>query len=133
MSQTQLKTKPVAQIGEEIGLELGNQMVKAYGVANSNDVRSYTIGRNIIDQILAQPGCVGIKFYNAINEKGEKTLVYVGIDQNGKSILQFSFVSNVGTLQTEKGIVADRARTGNGTNPGPKIGIDADDFEWDID
>ncbi len=136
MSQTQLKTKPVAEVGEEIGLELGNQMVKAFAVANPNEVRSYTIGRNIIDQILAQPGCVGIKFFNAINEKGEKTLVYVGIDQNGKSILQFSVVSNVGTLQNEKGIVADRIKPGTGNGyPGtrPAIGIDADDFEWEVD
>jgi len=135
MSQTQLKTKPVAQIGEEIGLELGNQMVKAFAVANPNDVQSYIIGRNIIDQILAQPGCVGIKFYCAINEKGEKTFVYVGLDLNGKAILQFSAVNNVGTLQIEKGIVADRigTGTGTGTKPNGRPSIAADDFEWEID
>ncbi len=111
MIQTQLKTKPVAEIGEDIGLELGNQMVKAFAVANPNEVRSYTIGRNIIDQILAQPGCVGIKFYNAINEKGEKTLVYLGIDQSGKTILQHTSVNRFRiTSATEKGIIADRAK-----------------------
>ena len=132
MIQTQLKTKPVAEIGEEIGLELGYQMVKAFAVANPNEVQSYTIGRNIIDQILAQPGCVGIKFHNAINEKGEKTLVYLGIDQNGKTILQYSTVTSLGTLQTEKAIVADRA---DPNRPGsrPRTGIAADDFEWEID
>jgi len=133
--QTQLKTKPVAEIGEEIGLELGNQMVKAFAVANPNEVQSYTIGRNIIDQILAQPGCVGIKFYNAINEKGEKTLVYLGIDRNGRTILEFSMVNSLGALQIEKGIVADRIKPGSGGFPGtrPGVGIDGDNFEWEID
>ena len=132
MMQTQLKTKPVAEIGEDIGLELGNQLVKAFAVANPNEVQSYTIGRNIIDQILAQPGCVGIRFYNAVNEKGEKTLVYLWIDQNGKTILQFSTVTHLGTLQTEKAIVADRIKP-DCRPGGPKTGIDADDFEWEID
>ena len=132
MSQTQLKTKPVAEIGEEIGLELGNQMVKAFAVANPNEIPFHTIGRNIIDQILAQPGCVGIKFYNATNEKGENTLVYVGLDQNGRSILQLTTVNAAGVLQNEKGIVADRAPR-PGSNPFPRTDIDTDDFEWTID
>ena len=133
MSQTQLKTKPVAQIGEEIGLELGNQMVKAFAVANPNEVQSYIIGRNIIDQILAQPGCVGIKFFNAINEKGEKTLVYLGIDQFGKTIVRYSSVNKVGSIQTQNAIVADRSGNGTGKPNGRPLGTEADDFEWEID
>jgi hypothetical protein len=112
MLKNELLTKrAVATIGEEIGYELGAQMVKDYQVANPSDVHFYTIGRNIIDQILAQPGCVGIKFYNAYNETGEKTLVYIGLDSNGKTILQQSHITNDGVLRTEKGIVADRARS----------------------
>ncbi|MBL0136559.1 MAG: hypothetical protein IPP79_22550 [Chitinophagaceae bacterium] len=72
MTQTKLSIRKVAAIGEEIGLELGTQMVKGYQEANPSDVHSYLIGREIIDQILAQPGCVGIKFFNAYNEIGEK-------------------------------------------------------------
>lgn len=129
MTQTKLTTK-VAAIGEEIGLELGTQMVKSYQQANPSDVHSYLIGRNIIDQILAQPGCVGIQFYNAINEKGEKTLVYVGVDQAGKAILEFKVVNEAGALSNETGIVADRAARPR-TFPGTSIGDD--DWGWSID
>lgn len=129
MTQTKLTTK-VAAIGEEIGLELGTQMVKSYQQANPSDVRSYLIGRNIIDQILAQPGCVGIQFYNAINEKGEKTLVYVGVDQAGKSILELKVVNVGGELTTEAGIVADRAARPGGA---PRTGIDEEGWGWTID
>src|SRR5262245_8757626 len=110
MMQNELITKKdVCVIGEEIGYELGTQMVKDYQVANPQDTPFYTIGRNIIDQILAQPGCVGMRFYNAYNEMGEKTLVYIGLDENGQGLFEYSIVDNQGVLSTEKGIVADRA------------------------
>lgn len=133
MAQTKLTARKVASIGEEIGLELGTQMVKGYQHANPSDVHSYLIGRNIIDQILAQPGCVGIKFYNSYNENGEKTLVYVGVDQNGKAIIEFKVVSVNGQLNSEAGIVADRIRTGDRTTSKPGTAIADDDEWWTID
>ncbi len=65
MVKNQTLTKPVSAIGEEIGFELGQQMVMDYQVSNEKDVHFYEIGRNILDQVLAQPGCAGIRFYNA--------------------------------------------------------------------
>ncbi|HMF73221.1 MAG TPA: hypothetical protein VK616_17195 [Flavitalea sp.] len=113
MNNIQTLQKPVSAIGEEIGLELGNQMVNDYQTMNANDVHFYEIGRNIIDQILAQPGCAGMRLYNAYNEMGEKTLVYVGLNSEGKALTSISTVSPEGTLAAEKGIVADRIKTGN--------------------
>ena len=122
MTQTKLSIRKVAAIGEEIGLELGTQMVKGYQEANPSDVHSYLIGREIIDRILAQPGCVGIKFFNAYNEAGRKTLVYLGVDKDGKSLIEFNVVNAEGKLEAEKGIVADRIRERNN----PRV----DDQEW---
>ena len=115
--------KNVAQIGEEVGLELGTQMVNSYREANPTDVKWYMVGREIIEQILAQPGCAGLKFYNAYNEAGEKTLVYVGVDQNGKGLVKYSVVNVEGQLEEEKGIVADRVRV-LGTGVESTIGDD---------
>ena len=123
MTQTKLSSN-IASIGEEIGVELGTQMVKGYLQANPSDVHSYLIGRDIIDQILAQPGCVGIQFYNAYNEIGKKTLVYVGVDQNGKAIIEFKVVNSEGQLDLSKGIVADRIK---------KDCIVEDDHFWAFD
>ena len=108
MVQTELLKKDLKAVGEEISHELGALMVKDYQVANPTDVKAYYIGRNIIDQILSQPGCVGIKFYNAYNEEGQKTLVYVGVDEAGKNLLEYSVVTPDGTLVNQKFIVADR-------------------------
>ena len=108
--QTELLTKRnIATIGEEITHELGAELVTNYRKAHPNDVQGYIIGKEILNQILAQPGCAGIQFYNAINELGQKTLVYVGLDQNGKQLINFTVVTEDAQLQKQKGIVADRS------------------------
>lgn len=96
-------------IGEQISHELAAKMVKNHHDTHSiDDSNSYYIGRNIIDQMLAQPGCVGIRFFDAINEAGKKTLVYVGIDAKGKSILEYSTVNDQGKLAVVEGMSADK-------------------------
>jgi hypothetical protein len=131
MVKNQTLSKPVAAIGEEVGFELGQQMVLEYQAANESDVHFYEIGRNILEQILAQPGCAGIRFYNAYNEAGEKTLVYVGLNKAGKVIFQYTCINNEGLLESNKGIVADRIRTGGG-NPTTSTPA-ADDWNITVD
>jgi hypothetical protein len=133
MTQNQTLTKkPLAEIGAEIGQELGVQMIQTFQAKHPNDTSFYIIGRKIIDQILAQPGCVGIKFFNALNEAGEQTMVYVGLDNDGKAILKVASVNTNGQLSEENGIVADRIDRGRGSgSTGTGISLpDADDWVW---
>lgn len=116
MQTETLQKKNLALVGEEISHELGAQMVKDFQVANPLEVKSYYIGKNIISQILAQPGCVGIKFYNAYNEVGQKTLVYVGVDEFGKNIIEYTIVNTEGSFDQQKAIVADKVRAGSGSS-----------------
>ena len=109
MMQTELLTKrTISTIGEEISHELGAQMIQDYQKRNPSDVQSYIIGKDILNTILLQPGCAGIRFFNAYNEVGQKTLVYVGLNRNGSALLSYQTVNQEGVLSTEKGIVADR-------------------------
>jgi hypothetical protein len=108
MAQKELLTKKdYAAIGEEISLETATDFVTAYEQAFPGDINRYTVGRKIIDEILAQPGCMGLRFYNAMNEAGKKTLVYVGIDADGKDLVKRTVVLEDGRLAAG-GIVADR-------------------------
>jgi hypothetical protein len=132
MTKNQTLSKTVASIGEEIGYELGNQMVTSFQNAHPTEPSSFIIGKNIIDQILAQPGCVGMQFYNAINEVGERTLVYVGLNADGNPLLKVSTVNSHGVLVSSDGIVADRSSRG-GSNGGGAVGIDADDWNVTVD
>jgi len=107
MQKELITKKDFAAIGEEIGHEKGIDFVKSYSEAHPADCPGYTVGRNIIDQILVQPGCVGMRFYNALNEEGQKTLVYVGIDAEGKDLIKKTVIQHDGKLGYA-GIVADR-------------------------
>jgi hypothetical protein len=98
-------------IGEQISHELAAKMVKDHHDKYSEESKSYIIGKTIIDQILAQPGCIGIRFFDAINEAGIKTLVYVGIDSNGKNLLEITTVNDLGKLAVTEGMSGDRGQT----------------------
>jgi hypothetical protein len=107
--QKELQTKrDISAIGEEIGLELGAGFITSFQEKHPDEAGSYQVGRNIIDQILAQPGCAGLRFYNALNEYGQKTLVYVGVDADGKDLVKSTVILMDGSMATRPMIVADR-------------------------
>jgi hypothetical protein len=43
-------------------------------------------GRAAIEKVLAQPGCVGIRYYYARNDDGTPTIVIFGVDAKGFDI-----------------------------------------------
>lgn len=94
--------------GEHIGYELGAKMIKDHFDKFQMPGAQF-VGRNILEQILAQPDCIGIKIYNAVNEKEERTYVITGTDQEGKDILTLTAINPNGILEISEGIVADRA------------------------
>ncbi|MEO6675322.1 MAG: hypothetical protein ABIN93_17990 [Ginsengibacter sp.] len=109
MTQTKQTQKTnLAEVGENIGLSEGRKLVKSFKQANPDATTGYYIGRNILDQVLVQPGCVGINFRKCLTETNQEHLVYTGVDANGKDILEFTVVTNTGDLVKKDGIVADR-------------------------
>ena len=109
MYQTATTLRNPATIGEEISHELGARMIKDFQDANPDEIKANYIGRNILEQILAQPDCAGICFFNGINEMGKKSLVYVGVDSHKKLITEYTMINTAGQLTKEHGIVADRS------------------------
>ena len=69
--------------GAFISLEEGAVMTANYrNTIQSGDTIGQFIGVEIINRILAQKNCVGIRFYYAIDENGSKNIVCVGVDEN---------------------------------------------------
>jgi len=95
------------EIGEDIGFELGMKLVKDYYDV-TGDRTSHFIGRNILERLLAQPECIGLRIYKALNEQGNQTYVIIGLDSKGEPILEYPVVGPDGSLSKTPGIVADR-------------------------
>ena len=94
-------------VGEHIGYDLGVKMVKDYFEVYGEGGAQF-VGKNIIEQILNQPQCIGLNIYKGLNEDGQKTYVLVGIDKENNPILNYSTVEVGGKLSQKEGIVADR-------------------------
>lgn len=102
----------IAEVGQDIGLPEGAAMINRYRtLCPEETVYGHTVGRNIIEQILAQPNCAGINIYYALNHLGQRQLVFVGADVNGRNILEFTEISKNGRLTSTPAIVADRIKT----------------------
>jgi|SRR6516225_271322 hypothetical protein len=110
MDQAQVKIKKnYAEIGEAIDRELASKMVKNFNDAYPDLGRDFVVGKNIIEKMLAQPGCVAIRFYNAINEYGRQTLVYCGLDEKGNIIDRYPVVGENGQLYSVEAMIGDRS------------------------
>ena len=99
-----------ATVGEDIGYEKGAKMIKANFDQNPDDVLAHFMGRDIIENILAQPGVTGIRMFYAVNELGLRQLVLVGCNADGKNILNYTLAGDNGELIKKKGIVAGGVR-----------------------
>lgn len=81
--------------GKQITIADASTMTKNYRTANPNGVLGHFMGKNIINSILNQPGCMGIRTYHGINSNGVRELVMVGVDVHENDMIS--------------GVIADRS------------------------
>ena len=58
-----------------------------YRSANPNAVKAHFFGKNKLQDILNQEGCVGIRAYYAIDDDGKKQLVLVGANSSEQDLV----------------------------------------------
>jgi hypothetical protein len=108
MLQKELLTqKDYATLGQEISHQTANDFIQDYQKSFPEAPSGYALGRNIIEKILAQPGCVGMRFHYGLNAEGQKTLVYIGMDANGNDLKEITMVTENGTIVSQDATVAD--------------------------
>ncbi|GAB3580223.1 hypothetical protein GCM10027345_21380 [Hymenobacter daeguensis] len=67
------------------------EWTRKYQDKHPGEVRAYFAGREILEQLLAQPGCMGIRIYYGLNG-ATPTLVLVGADQEENDQLGDGFI-----------------------------------------
>jgi hypothetical protein len=74
-------------VGDPIDLATAKAWAANYREKNPGDTKGHFFGFEIIQQILSEAGCVGIRIYYALDEQGEKKLLIVGVDAEGNDLL----------------------------------------------
>jgi hypothetical protein len=74
-------------VGDPLDLTTANQWIANYRSKNPDATHGHYFGFEIIQQILKEAGCVGIRIYYATNEAGDKKLLLVGVDSEGNDLL----------------------------------------------
>jgi hypothetical protein len=75
--------------GSQITLKQGAAMTANFRNKFPNDTKGHFFGKDILNIILSQSACMGIRFYQGINNYGELSLVIVGVDSNENDLLNF--------------------------------------------
>lgn len=73
--------------GSAITLSNGASMTNEYRQRNPGAVKGHFFGKEILNQILDQEGCMGIRMYYGLDEDGNKQLVIVGADSDENDML----------------------------------------------
>jgi hypothetical protein len=88
--------------GDPIDLQTAQLWTANYRTQNPEELFGHYFGADIIHQILGESGCVGIRIYYAIDEKGERKLLIVGVDAQGNDLLPIE-----GAMNGEGNTIAD--------------------------
>lgn len=82
--------------GGQITLNEAMIMTKTYrDQAPLGAKMSFAVGEDLIHRILSQKDCKGLRVYNAINEFGDATLVFIGINHLGQDLYNGLIVDKV--------------------------------------
>jgi hypothetical protein len=78
----------------EIGLTEARELIVRSKRQNPGSKSAAMFTRVPLDRILAQKGCTGVRMYYGLNPDGSRTLIMVGVDEQGNDL--------------DEGIIADR-------------------------
>ena len=75
--------------GDPIELETALRWTQNYraGLKTAEEHRAHFFGYQIIEEILKQESCVGIRIYYSLDDEGKRQLVIVGVNAQGDDIL----------------------------------------------
>jgi hypothetical protein len=74
--------------GGQINLDVASAMTAKYRKAEPSAIRGRLFGKDAINALLNQTGCMGIRIYYGLSVAGEKELILVGTDASGNDMTQ---------------------------------------------
>jgi predicted alternative tryptophan synthase beta-subunit len=98
----------IPSVGEDIGADMGAKMVKNYFDVHPDDAYGHVIGRDILEKLLAQPGCAGLSIHPGYNDESNvRQLVFAAVDAEGQQILKYTIIGDNGKMEIKNALVVD--------------------------
>lgn len=91
--------------GDPIDLDLARSWANNFREQNTTGTIAHFFGTEILNQLLAEEGCVGLRIYYGIDDEGNRQLLIVGVDEKGNDLLPATGVD--GRVNDDGNIVAD--------------------------
>ncbi len=73
---------------EQFPLATAAEWTGNYRAANPEGLKAHFFGRTILNDILDQPNCVGIRVYYALDGNGVQQMIMVGADANENDLYE---------------------------------------------
>lgn len=83
------------ELGKTIPLDKGSDLTKNYRDVNPNKVKGFAVSKDLIEDILEQDDCDGLRVYNALDEDSKPQLVVVGIDSSENDLTSGVIISEL--------------------------------------
>jgi hypothetical protein len=98
-------TEYTRAVGDPIDLGTAKNWTSNYrnSLENPDDRLAHYFGSEIINQILNQENCIGIRIYYGIDDLGNKQLMLVGVDATGENLVPLAG----GRTNDDGNIIAD--------------------------
>ncbi|HZY35841.1 MAG TPA: hypothetical protein VFE53_04290 [Mucilaginibacter sp.] len=81
--ETEVKHIVTGKEGGAIEPHVAAGWTKNYREKHAGETISHLFGRDILERILAQDGCVALRFYHAHDHNGKRHLVISGVNHDG--------------------------------------------------
>ncbi|WP_207515793.1 hypothetical protein [Longitalea luteola] len=92
-------TRIIADLGELISRKKAMEMVEKWQSEEPEGIKSVLYGREIFDQLLAVPGCEGIRVFNAYDDNAMQTFVFVAVDGRNNNIREYKSLDGKETIK----------------------------------
>lgn len=90
---------------DSLASETAKHFVTNYNADNAEGIQAHFFGFQIINQLLSETNCVGIRCYYALDDAGVQQLLLVGVSNWGANILPASALN--GRVSDSGGTIAD--------------------------
>ncbi|WP_273216359.1 hypothetical protein [Runella zeae] len=87
-----------ASIGSVISFKDAKEQMEEYQKTSSDEIRGVAFGKDVIEKLMNKKGVVGLRFYFAKDKNGKNSLVFTGIDKDGRDI---TTIANARTTDSE--------------------------------